>query len=249
MSFYVTLPSDSSMNYFPENKISHFITRLPVPIELKGEWEVGLVEFTYPHTWYNVNNTNNLIGFDLNDGKELGRRIPPGFYETVPEILKAIWIKDHENKIYFDFHPITKRVHVRVKNGAKVILENGIAQMLGFESKIEISSMNEGNIETVVESPYVADPCAHYRFLLLYTDIVEAQIVGDVLAPLLRVVNITGKDGEVITAQYDRPHYLPVSRKNIETIEIVIRSHTGELTPFERGRSYVKLHFRQKYLS
>ena len=68
MSFYVTLPSDSSMNYFPENKISHFISRLPTPIELKGGWEVGLVEFIYPHTWYNVNSTNNFIGFDLNEG-------------------------------------------------------------------------------------------------------------------------------------------------------------------------------------
>ena len=77
----------------------------------------------------------------------------------------------------------------------------------------------------------------------------EPQIVGDVVAPLLRIVNVMGSDGEVISAQYDRPHYLPVNRKIIETLEIVIRTHTGDLTPFERGRSYVKLHFRQKYLS
>lgn len=247
MSFYVTLPSDSSMNYFPENKISHFISRLPNPIELTGEWEVGLVEFIYPHTWYNVNNTNNFIGFDLNDGKIIGRRIPPGFYESVPDILKAVAIQDHKNKIYFNFSIVTKRVNIKVKNNARVVLYDGLAQMLGFEP-CEINSTTE-QPEKTVHSPYVADPCAHYRVLMVYSDIVEPQIVGDVLAPLLRIVNVTGNDGEVICVKYDRPHYLPVSRKQIDTLEIVIRTHIGELTPFQRGRSYVKLHFRQKFLS
>ena len=196
MSFYVTLPSDSSRNYFHENKISHFISRLPNPIELKGEWDVGLVEFIYPHTWYNVNSTNNFIGFDLNDGKIIGRRIPPGFYESVPDILDAISIQDHKNKIYFTYSSITKRVRIKVKNNAKVVLHDGLAQMLGFDP-CEISS-NEAQPEKIVDSPYVADPCAHYRVLMVYSDIVVPQVVGDVLAPLLRIVNVTGKDGEVI---------------------------------------------------
>lgn len=247
MSFYITLPSDSSMNFFPENKISHFITRLPTPIELKGEWEVGLVEFIYPHTWYNINNTNNFIGFDLNDGKILGRRIPPGFYESVQDILKAITIKAHQNKIYFNYNSTTKRVRIHVKNKAKVVLYDGLAQTLGFDP-CEIAS-TEDQPEKIIDSPYVADPCAHYKILLVYSDIVQPQIVGDVQAPLLRIVDVTGKDGEVICMKYDRPHYIPLSRKLIDTLEIVIRTHLGELTPFERGRSYVKLHFRQRYLS
>lgn len=247
MSFYVTLPSDSSMHYFPDNKISHFMVRLPTPIELTGEWEVGLVEFIYPHTWYNVNIRNNLMGFDLGDGVILGRRVPPGFYETVPDILKNLLIEAHLKKLSFQFNDVTKRVTIKVKNKTRVILSEGLAQLLGFEEG-EISC-DEGKEEKVVQSINVADPCAHYRVLLVYTDIVEPQVVGDVLAPLLRIVNVSGSDGEVINAQYDRPHYLPVNRKIIENIEIVIRTHTGELTPFERGRSYVKLHFRQKYLA
>lgn len=245
MSFYVTLPSDNSLNYFPENKISHFVTRFPTPIELKGDWEVGMVEFMYPHTWHNVNASNNLIGFDLGDGKEIGRRIPAGFYETVPDILKSIYIKEHIDKIFFNFNPVTKRVRIKVKNKAKVILHDGLAQMLGFKPM----KIGGGEVETVWDSPNIADPCAHYRVLLVYSDIVEPQIVGDVVAPLLRITNVTGRDGEVISVQYDRPHYLPVNRKIIDTLEIVIRTHTGNLTPFERGRSYVKLHFRQKFLS
>ncbi|GFW84583.1 uncharacterized protein TNCV_3107181 [Trichonephila clavipes] len=106
--------------------------RLPNLIELKGEWEVGLVEFIYPHTWYNVNNNNNVFGFDLGDGQILARKIPPGFYESVPDILKAMTIKGHQNKIYFNYDPVTKQVRVTVKNKSKVILEDGSAQVLGF---------------------------------------------------------------------------------------------------------------------
>jgi len=235
------------MNYFADNKISHFVTRLPSPIQLTGEWEVGLVEFMYPHTWYNITEQNNTFGFDLGDGKELGRMIPPGFYETVPDILKAMYVKDMQDKIFFTFNQVTKRVRIRVKNNARVILHKSLAEKLGFEPVV-IAAKN-GRIEAFEESPYVADPNTHYKTLFVYTDIVEPQIVGDVLAPLLRMVHVTGTDGDLVSVQFDRPHYLSVSRKDIETLEIVIRMHTGELTPFERGRSYVKLHFRQKYLA
>ncbi|GFW07193.1 uncharacterized protein TNCV_3693871 [Trichonephila clavipes] len=156
-------------------------------------------------------------------------------------------IKAHQNKIYFNYNPVTKRVRVTVKNKAKVIFEDGLAQVLGFNPcKIQSSDSSK---EHMIESPFVADPWANYRVLLLYSDIVEPQIIGDVLAPLLRIVNVTGHDGEIVCVKYDRPHYLHVSRKQIDTLEIVIRSHPGELIPFERGRSYMKLHFRQKYLS
>ncbi len=247
MSFCIKLISDSSMSYFPENKISHFITRLPKPIELRGEWENGMVELLYPHTGHNVNNQNNLIGFETDTKLRVGRRLPPGCYESVPDILKAIYVKEHDDKIFMSYNDVTKRVQITVKNNAKLVLYPGLAEMLGFEP-MEITSF-DASIETTVVSPLVADPSAHYRVLMIYTDVVEPQIVGDVLAPLLRVVRVRGQDGEMISEQYDRPHYLPVNRKMIETLEIVIRTHAGCLAPFERGRSYVKLHFRQKSLS
>jgi hypothetical protein len=48
------LPSDSSANYYPDNRIARFVTKLPERIRLEGEYEVGLAEIIYPHTWYNV---------------------------------------------------------------------------------------------------------------------------------------------------------------------------------------------------
>ena len=34
------------MQYFPDNKTSNFVT-----LQLEGEWEVGLPEKDYPHTY------------------------------------------------------------------------------------------------------------------------------------------------------------------------------------------------------
>ena len=52
--FYVTLPSNSSMQYFPDNKTSNLVAKLSRTPQLDGEWEVGLAEIVYPHTWYNI---------------------------------------------------------------------------------------------------------------------------------------------------------------------------------------------------
>ncbi|GFV96287.1 putative uncharacterized transposon-derived protein F54H12.3 [Trichonephila clavipes] len=80
------------------------------------------------------------------------------------------------------------------------------------------------------------------------SDIVQPVVVGHVEAPLLRVVRISGDDGDAVSAQYDRPHYVPVIRQSFYTIEIEIRLNSGDLLPFERGKVIVVLHFRMRQL-
>ncbi len=59
--FYLTLPSNSSMEYFPGNTLTNFKTKLAQPIELTGEWEVALSEFQYSRSWYNLRDFDNHI--------------------------------------------------------------------------------------------------------------------------------------------------------------------------------------------
>ncbi|GIX93061.1 uncharacterized protein CDAR_170951 [Caerostris darwini] len=188
MSFYLTLPSDSSLHYFPNNKISSFATQLPSPITLDRKWEVGLAEIIYPHTWYNVNETNNMFGFDLGDGKLNTRKLSPGSYESIPDILKAMALTSHE------------------------------------------------------------DPHTEFPIFYVYSDIVQPVVVRHVEAPLLRVVRISGNDGDVINVLYDRPHYFPVIRQSFQTIEIEIRLNSGNLVPFEREKVIIVLHFRMRQI-
>ena len=42
--FYLTLSSNSSMKYYPENTLAHYTTVLDQGVDLSGRWEVGLSE-------------------------------------------------------------------------------------------------------------------------------------------------------------------------------------------------------------
>lgn len=60
-SFYITLPSNSSMMYYPQNTVTNYITHLPQPIELDGEWEVAVVELIYPCTFLTISEESKIF--------------------------------------------------------------------------------------------------------------------------------------------------------------------------------------------
>ena len=50
--FYITLPSNSSMDIYPDNKISSFKVNLPETLQVDSEhWEVALKQIQIPHIW------------------------------------------------------------------------------------------------------------------------------------------------------------------------------------------------------
>ncbi|KAF8796721.1 hypothetical protein HNY73_001067 [Argiope bruennichi] len=58
--FYITLPSDSSMNYFPSNTQSLYRTKLSATLVLLGDWEVTLLEVYIPRNWFNIGDHSNF---------------------------------------------------------------------------------------------------------------------------------------------------------------------------------------------
>ena len=60
MDFYHVLPSNTSPNYFPNNNASCYSTPLDVPYQLDGEWQVGLMNFTYA-TCVNTFNNDQIV--------------------------------------------------------------------------------------------------------------------------------------------------------------------------------------------
>ncbi|GFX81610.1 uncharacterized protein TNCV_4179501 [Trichonephila clavipes] len=104
------------------------------------------------------------------------------------------------------------------------LFDEGVSELLGFEP---------GEIKGKVESPYIAEPNASFPLIYVYCDLVEPQIVGDIQAPLLKIVKVEGKDGEVVNSHYTRPHFVPVIRQHFQTIELVLRLHSGQ--SFQKG--------------
>ena len=58
--FMITLPSNASMQFYPENKPSSYKVILPKLIEIEGEWEVAIVNIQYPFNWPNY--TEEYVG-------------------------------------------------------------------------------------------------------------------------------------------------------------------------------------------
>ena len=52
--FYLHLPSNSSFHKFSNNTLTEYRVGLPQTVSLTGDWEVGLAEIHYPHSWNNV---------------------------------------------------------------------------------------------------------------------------------------------------------------------------------------------------
>ncbi|GFU01724.1 uncharacterized protein F54H12.2 [Trichonephila clavipes] len=232
MSFYETLPSDSSMHFFPENKISHFKTQLPSPVCLNGEWEVGLSEIIYPHSWLNVNETNNYFLYKAGDGNissTVKRTIDVGCYETMLDIISAVQLAlpKNPNRFTIIYNKATKRVKINAVQGSSLHLEN-LGELLGFKRNAIII----GNMK----SEFVADAWSNFSVFYVYSDLISLQIVGDTQAPLLRIVRTKGKDGETISQYYDRPQYLPLVRHSFQTIQSELRLNSGDFVPFERGQ-------------
>ena len=67
MSQYITLPSNSSVQYFPQNSLTQFKTKLAKQIiHDESKWEVALAEISFPKSWVNVQSDENEIYVENN---------------------------------------------------------------------------------------------------------------------------------------------------------------------------------------
>ena len=136
---YLTLPRNSSMNYFPNNTLTHYTTKLPKIMDLDGTWQIGLAEIHYPHSWYNVKNKEAWLKVHFYKESELQKHLvllPDGYYASAKRIIIAIEGKKYrtELKKKFDmgFSEINHKINMKVKKDCQVIISPLLQSMLGF---------------------------------------------------------------------------------------------------------------------
>lgn len=260
MSVYLTLPSDASMGYFPDNRISRFRTYLPEVFKLNGPYEVGLAEISYPRSWDNIREdclitlTESIVSdSEINLSTQI--LLPKGYYGSVTELLEVLTfevdisqnimpgvITRSEKPVRFEYIEHRRRVAVTLKENYSMSIPAPLAILLGFTR----NGNEEFKITGYKLSDYTIDLDTGLHSLFIYSDIVENRSVGDFDVPLLRIVSVQGKDGETVDRDFIRPHYLPVASNAFQTIEISIMSEMGVPVQFERGKVHVTLHFRPR---
>lgn len=252
------------MEYFPNNSLACYTTKLPQHFDLSGEWEVGLSEIQFPISWYNINTSETGVHIvsTLDDNSKPMHMSdispPPGFYETPDVLIKqindGIIRLDKTDTTRFLFNSISKKISIYFdpnrKKNASIKISKILAELMGFSSDTYVSKDGKwvhifpNDKSNYYHGESVCDLQRGFYSLYIYCDIVENVVVGDVKVPLLRVVNINGKEGLTVSRLFNTVQYVPIQRKQFDTIEINIRDDTGRLVPFERGKVVVTLHFR-----
>jgi len=162
--------------------------------------------------------------------------IRPGHYDSLNDLLVTINNSLGTSNIEFMNHEDRSYLKVNQDHVARLRLNNDLNITLGFDWR-EFS----GHISWASHKPQLQ----RGRFaMFLYSNIVEYSLVGDVQVPLLGVFSFPRqKFGDIITIDVVQPMYRFVSTKQINEIEILCCSDSGEPIPFNEAKTLVELHF------
>ena len=234
----------SFTSFYPNNTLAQYITNLPRCISLSGDWECGLTEIHYPHDWYNIRNARLVVE---QAGKlEMDVYFEDGYYGSAKTLVRALNDGVKGGSVKFSYDPVTQKVCVHMKGDTTFMLYGDLADILGFGMGTGFASRTTvTDRKTLTQGDSIVDLRRGFESLYVYSSIVEPRIVGDKIAPLLRIVPITGRHGEMVTARFDHVQYIPVLSREFGSIETEIRDDTGRPVPFERGKVTVTLHFRR----
>ncbi|PJE78543.1 hypothetical protein CI610_02513 [invertebrate metagenome] len=243
------------MEYFQDNTLTTYKTRLPQPLDLKGSWEMGLAEIQYPHSWFNVREgelwlemivggSDNVANVEFDPGAALKLYVKPGYYPNVLNVLEYIWgaktMVSHGDMFKISTDEIDQRVTLTISTGLRLNLSPMLTKLLGFE----YSRFSEGKHT----GRNMADVRQGFYSIYVYCPLVEPQMVGDSRVPLVRIVPIEDMPGHVISKEFQPIHYVPLQQRQFQEIEIMLRDDTGKPIPFERGKVVVTLHFKRHSL-
>ena len=193
----------------PNNTLAQYTTNLPRRISLSGIWECGITEIHYPHDWYNVRNTVLTVEHDGNVKTYVC--FEDGYYYS-PKALAMTLKGNKPERVKFSYEPVTQKFVAHMKRETKFTLNGGLTDIFGFDagSGDSSTSLTSTARSMFVRDYSIVDFRRGFEALYVYSSIVEPRIVDDKIAPLLRILLITGRHGEMVTARFDLGQYIPV---------------------------------------
>jgi hypothetical protein len=235
------------MKLFPENLVGNYTTKLQNRIELEGEWEVGLAEIMYPVTWLNTK-PMKIILTTREEKVEFTINLLP--YETRSDIANKMNLLFRKNRLTIEAHnDIEKNSFMftfrESNNVTSLELDLVLAKMLGFSTNLFLYLETSSGISSDSEQEDVS-----LDAILIYSNIISHQYIGDAYAKVLRTIAMDSEIGKkvfYVTKVFDIPHYVSLDTQDLDIININLRDLQGEQILFESGKVVIKLHFRKKY--
>ena len=242
-SFTIKLVSNASGELFPDNTLSSFTNFLPEQVNLEGQWEV---EISYPSMYQNI--TEGIFKFsDEKHSKSTSTySIEPGLYTSITDIVEVMNTLFQERNNHNETC-IAVKVSRRTQN-VLIMLANDSSDLVFCSTDLgHIYGNNVGNEFGVLmigkgpHEPEFAYDIVRIHSLMIYSHIVEYNIVGDTKTPLLRCFPFTSKlkGGEIITTgqymnypTFSNLQFRPLLENSFHSIHIDLRDPSGEKIPF-----------------
>ena len=245
-SFTIELVSIASAQLFPDNTLSYFTNFLPEQLNLVGQWEDAISEISYPSTYQNVTE-GRFIFLDKKFSQSSDvYYLESGLYPSITDIVEAMNIliqerHNHiENCIKVKVSRKTQKVEIYLANEASglAFFSTDLGHIFGSNVGNEFGVMLRGN------GPYEAEfayDIVRLHSLMIYTDLIEYNIVGDTKVPLLRCFPFISKlkFGDIITTgqymeyqTFSNLQFRPLPKNSFHSIHIDLRDTSGEQSTF-----------------
>lgn len=257
----MTLPSNASMDTHPGNTMANFVTELFTPIRLERDFEVALIEITLPGTEKQLlpigsielikeNGASVMIPISFKDIDGLG-------FDAVLTLINRLLVSNskkldfvsspglvfttYDDKKYITIHTLS--------TDCALCFYGDVADFFGFPKSTDGNriQLKARSISEEIDDrfPFLARNFQHTMFV--YTNIIEYQYVGDGFKQLLSTIFVQKQD-DPQRIVYDTPHYVPLIRNQIDSIQITIKDSSDGLIKFVSGveKVILKLHFRPR---
>lgn len=274
MSFYLTLASNGSTRYFPNNTGGSFVTKLPVSVELEGDYEVGLSEVHMSNTytnikgrefWFQYVNSSLPMVYSPRKFASIANEL---FYNgNEKDVLKGDYVCTVKipsnlyttNKTFVD--TLNELAQTYIHKDAEIDFNyHSVSQKVSLQHKHKkgymvlshrlqrLLGLKTRKLTAGVWyiSDYPLDLNEDVKNVFVYSDIVAARSVGDQMLSLLRIIPTQRRTDEEEYTVFEKPHYFPVARKQFDTVEINLSNSHGEKYSFTSGATFVTLHFRRR---
>ena len=248
--FQLSLPSNASMDIYPNNTTAQYRIKLPKHIELSGEWNVSLKEISIPVAVVNI--AANTYKFRITDTAGVEpvdeQWMPRSEHITIVSIVAALnGLIKAKYGISVKTQIVGGRRWVRLdltSNRYGIQMNRQLCELLGYATD-RVIYRGRNPAHSAPKLPGLV------HNLYVYCDIVDDVIVGDTVAPLLRIVEVTRAEEQTkIHTVVNTPLFVPVQKKSFDTIAIWIMTDFGAPAPFpdDAGKTHIVLEFRKSGL-
>ena len=244
--FTIELVSNASGELLPDNRLISFTNFLPEQLNLEGQWHVAISEICYSSMYLNITQGKFKFSDEKLSKSTSTYNLEPGLYTSITDILEALKTLFQERNNHNETC-ITVKVSRR-KQKVVVMLANDTSGLAFCSTNLgHIFGNNVGNEFGVLmlgkgpHEPEFAYDIVCIHSLMIYSDQVEYNIVGDTKAPLLRCLPFISKlkGGDILTTgqymtyqTFSNLQFRPLLKNSFHSIHIGLRDTSGEKVPF-----------------